>query len=74
LLWLIVSDAVLAVFEPEAVAVHLKDVDVMGEEIEQRAGLAVLFQPGTTGPTETKRRELSKSKPRNSNSRRERSR
>jgi hypothetical protein len=69
-----ISDAALAVFEPEAVAVHLKDVDVMGEAIEQRAPLAVLFQTGTSGPTETKGRELSKSKPRNSNSRRERSR
>ena len=26
-----------AVFEPEAVTVHLEDVDVMGEAIEQRA-------------------------------------
>ena len=36
--WLIVTDVALAVLEPEAVAVHLKDVDVMGEVIEQRAG------------------------------------
>ena len=36
--WLIVTDVALAVLEPEAVAVHLKDVDVMGEAIEQRAG------------------------------------
>ena len=27
-----------AVFEPEAVAVHLEDMDVMGKAIEQRAG------------------------------------
>jgi len=34
----IVTDAVLAVFEPEAVAVHLEDMNVMGKTIEQRAG------------------------------------
>ena len=28
----------LAVLEPEAVAVHLEDVDVVSEPIEQRAG------------------------------------
>jgi hypothetical protein len=35
---LIVTDAALAVFEPEAVAVHLEDMNVMGKTIEQRAG------------------------------------
>jgi hypothetical protein len=31
---LIVSDAALAVFEPEAVTVHLEYMNVMGEAIE----------------------------------------
>ena len=31
----------LAVFEPEAVAVHLEDVNVVGKAIEQRAGQAL---------------------------------
>jgi hypothetical protein len=35
---LTVSDAALAVFNPEAVVVHLEDVNLMGEAIEQRAG------------------------------------
>jgi hypothetical protein len=35
---LIVIDAALAMFEPEAVAVHLEDVNVVGETIEQCAG------------------------------------
>ena len=34
----IVNDVTLAMLEPEAVAVHLEDVDVMGKAIEQRAG------------------------------------
>jgi len=34
---LIVTDAALAVFEPEAVAVHLEDVNVVSETIQQRA-------------------------------------
>src|ERR1035437_2083506 len=34
---LIVTDAALAVFEPEAVAVELEDVNVVGKAIEQRA-------------------------------------
>ena len=34
----IVCDMTPAVFEPEAVAVHLEDVDVMSKPIEQRAG------------------------------------
>jgi len=37
---LIVLDAALAVLEPEAVAVHLEDVNVVGETIEQRTGEA----------------------------------
>jgi len=38
-LWrLLVTDAVLAVFESEAVAVHLEDVHVVSETIQQRAG------------------------------------
>jgi hypothetical protein len=41
LLWLIVSDAAFAVFEPQAVTVHLKDVHVVGEAIEQCAGQAL---------------------------------
>ncbi len=35
---MIVTDAALAVLEPEAVAIELEDVDVVGETIEQRAG------------------------------------
>ena len=35
---LIVTDAALAMFEPKAVAVHLENVNVVGEAIEQRAG------------------------------------
>jgi hypothetical protein len=38
---LIVTDAALAVFEPEAVAVELEDVNVVGKAIEQRAGQAL---------------------------------
>jgi hypothetical protein len=38
---LIVTDAALAVFEPVTVAIHLEDVDVVGEAIEQRAGQAL---------------------------------
>jgi hypothetical protein len=34
---LIVIDVALAVFEPEAVAIHLEDVNVVGKAIEQRA-------------------------------------
>jgi hypothetical protein len=34
----IVCDLTPAVFEPEAVAVHLEDVNVVGKPIEQRAG------------------------------------
>jgi hypothetical protein len=34
---LIVIDMALAVFEPEAVAVHLEDMNVVGKAIEQRA-------------------------------------
>jgi len=37
---LIVIDVALAVFEPEAVAVHLEDVNVVGKAIEQRASKA----------------------------------
>ena len=33
---MIVLDAALAVLEPEAVAVHLEDVNVVGKTIEQR--------------------------------------
>jgi hypothetical protein len=35
---LLVTEAALAVFEPKAVAVHLEDVNVVGEAIEERAG------------------------------------
>jgi hypothetical protein len=35
---LIVTDAALAVFEPEAVAVHLEDMNVMGKAIKQCTG------------------------------------
>src|SRR5271168_932942 len=45
---LIVADAALAVFEPEAVAIHLEDVNVVGETIEQRASEA--FRGEHTGP------------------------
>ena len=38
---LIVIDVVLAVFEPEAVAVHLEDVNVVGKAIEQCASKAL---------------------------------
>jgi hypothetical protein len=38
---LIVSEVALAVFEPEAVAVHLEDVDVMGKPVKQRASEAL---------------------------------
>jgi hypothetical protein len=38
---LIVTDAALAVFKPEAVAVELEDVNVVGETIEQRASEAL---------------------------------
>jgi len=38
---LIVTDAALAVFEPEAVAVELEDVNVVGKAIEQRASQAL---------------------------------
>ena len=38
---LIVTDAALAVFESEAGAVHLEDMNVMGKAIEQRAGQAL---------------------------------
>src|SRR5712692_2222631 len=38
---LIVTDAALAVFESVTVAIHLEDVDVVGETIEQRAGQAL---------------------------------
>jgi hypothetical protein len=41
LLWSLVSYAALAVFEPEAVAIHLEDVNVMGESIEQCASQAL---------------------------------
>jgi hypothetical protein len=34
---LIIIDVAFAVFEPEAVAVQLEDVNVMGKAIEQRA-------------------------------------
>ena len=34
---LIVTDAALAVFEPEAVAIELEDVNVVSKAIEQRA-------------------------------------
>ena len=37
---MIVLDAALAVLEPEAVAVELEDVNVVGETIEQRTGEA----------------------------------
>ncbi len=37
-----------AVFEPEAFAVHLQDVDMMGEPVEERAGEA--FGTEDTGP------------------------
>ena len=33
-----VSDLTFALLEPEAVAVHLEDMDMVGEAIEQRAG------------------------------------
>ena len=39
--WLIVTDPALAVFEPEAVAVELEDVNVVGEAVEQRSGQAL---------------------------------
>src|SRR5277367_1357526 len=39
--WLVRSDSFLAVLEPEAVAVHLKDMDMVGEAIEQRTGEAL---------------------------------
>jgi hypothetical protein len=35
------SRSTLALFEPIAVAVHLEDVDVVGEPVEERAGQAV---------------------------------
>jgi hypothetical protein len=35
---LIVSDPTFALFEPEAVTIHLDDMDVVGKPIEQRAG------------------------------------
>ena len=35
------ADVALAVFKPEAVAVHLEDVNVVGEAIEQRASEAL---------------------------------
>jgi hypothetical protein len=38
---LIVIDMALAVLEPEAVAVHLEDVNVVSKAIEQRAGEAL---------------------------------
>jgi len=38
---LIVIDGALAVLEPEAVAVHLEDVNVVGKAIEQRASKAL---------------------------------
>src|SRR5271156_3187980 len=44
----IVCEMLPAVFEPEAVAVHLEDVNVMGEPIEQRAGQS--FGPEHAGP------------------------
>jgi hypothetical protein len=37
LLWLLISYAALAVFESEAVAIHLEDVNVMGTVVEQAA-------------------------------------
>ena len=36
--WLLFYDLTSAVLKPEAIAVHLEDVDMMGEAIEQRAG------------------------------------
>ena len=36
--WLIWCELTSAVFEPEAVAIHLEDMDVVGKTIEQRAG------------------------------------
>ncbi len=36
-----VTDVALAVFEPEAVAVELEDVNVVSKAIEQRAGQAL---------------------------------
>jgi hypothetical protein len=38
LLWLIFCDAAFAMFEPVTVTVHLKDVNVVSEAIEQCAG------------------------------------
>jgi len=38
---MIVSDLTFAMLEPEAVAVQLKDVNVVSEAIEQRAGEAL---------------------------------
>jgi hypothetical protein len=48
LLWLICCDAAFAVFEPVTVTVHLEDVNVVSEAIEQRAGQA--FGGEHTGP------------------------
>ena len=39
--WLIVTDPALALLEAVAVAVHLEDVDVVGEPVEQSAGQAL---------------------------------
>jgi len=35
---LLVTDAALAVFEPKAVAVHLENVNMVGEAVEECAG------------------------------------
>ena len=38
---MVVTDVALAVFEPEAFAVHLEDVNVVSKAIEQRASEAL---------------------------------
>lgn len=37
-----------ALLEPEALAIHLEDMDVMGQAVEERAGEA--FRPEDLGP------------------------
>jgi hypothetical protein len=39
--WLTVSDPVFTLLEPETVAIHLEDVNVMAEAIEQCSGKAL---------------------------------
>jgi hypothetical protein len=48
---LIVTDAALAVFESEAVTVHLKDMNVMGKAIEERRAARSRVAPILGVPT-----------------------